>query len=192
MKKYFSLLIISILCFAMSPITVFGQDVDSDSSGIGITVCNDHGHEAEYVSKSEFKKEVVIEVASEEEALSYPRDPNYKYTFIIQSSIASRAVCYICGRPSLGLATTKEQGDKKVRQCPINGWGSDHMDIWCNYEVERCTSCGFSTKIKRLADTYTATCFNGAGEYEVRKGWNMTNGYDIHQSYDYWMYGIFN
>jgi len=62
----------------MSPITVLGQDVDFYSSGIGITVCNDHGHEAEYISKFDFKKEVVVEVASEEEALSYPRNPNYK------------------------------------------------------------------------------------------------------------------
>lgn len=174
----------------MSPITVFGQDVDFDSSGIGITVCNDHDHEAEYVS--EFEKEVVVEVASEEEALSYPRNLNYKYTFIIQRSIESRAICYMCGRPGLGLAKTKEQGDKRIRQCPINGWGSDHMDTWWNYEVERCTSCGFSIKVKRLDDTYTATCYNGGGDYEVRKGWNMQNGYDIHQSYDYWMYGIFN
>jgi len=96
----------------MSPITVFGQDVDFDSSEIGITACNDHDHEAEYVSKFEFEKEVVVEVASEKKALSYPRNPNYKYTFIIQSSIAPRAICYMCGGPGLGLATIKEQVQK--------------------------------------------------------------------------------
>lgn len=144
----------------------------------------------------EYEKEVVVEVRSEEEMLRYPRNLNYRYTFIIPIPQATRAVCYMCGRSTMGLANVREEWSRVAKSCPMNQWGDlDHFMTDKNYQVERCTACGYRVKVKDYANTYRSLCRNSGMyddiEYEVRPEWYMSNGHDIHEVYVYWVYGIY-
>lgn len=132
-----------------------------------------------------FEKEVTIEVNNEEEFLGYTLNPNYKYTFIIQSPQAPRAVCYMCGRSTMGVVKIKDQGTTYTVGCPWNQLQPDVFITWFNYEAERCTACGYQSSPWRVVDTYTAE--HGRDVYEVRVEWTREGGYDLHNVYDYWM-----
>ena len=188
MKKIFSLLFA--MCFILS-IVPFSSFADTHDSCLE----NGHNHKNEFTYVTNFEKEVTVELKSEKDILTYPRNPNYRYTFIISDRINKRAICHKCGRGTLGTAKVQDQKDKVVRGCPIAGPSYlDHMDIWGNYRVERCISCGYSVRIATLADTYTATCFSNpdvdAKVFTVIKGHDPSKGYNDHESYDYWIRGV--
>ncbi len=182
MKKIFSLLFA--MCFILSSVP-FNSFADSHD----FCLEDGHNHKNEFTYVTNFEKEVTVELKSEKDILTYPRNPNYKYTFIIQDRINKRAICHKCGRGTLGTAKVQDQKSKLAKPCPISQWYTDFMDTWENFRVERCTSCGYSVRIATLADTYTSTCNSGGGTYIVVKGHDMAHGYDIHESYDYWVRG---
>lgn len=186
MKKIFSLLFA--MCFILS-IVPFSSFADSHDSCLE----NGHNHKNEFTYVTNFEKEVTVELKSEKDILTYPRNPNYRYTFIIPDRINKRAICHKCGRGTLGTAKVQDQIDTLKRACPTADFFSDFMLTWGNYRVERCISCGYSVRIATLANTYTATCSANpdplAEPYTVVKGHDSDHGYDTHESYDYWMYG---
>lgn len=182
-KKIFSLLFAMCFIFSIVPFSSFAD-------GHYFCLESGHNHKNEFAYVTNFEKEITVELKNEKDFFTYPRNPNYKYTFIIQSPISTRAICHKCGRGTLGLARVQEQKSKLIRACPVSQWGSDYMDTWANYDVERCTSCGYSVIAYTRADTYTSTCKSSGGNYTVVKGHDMAHGYDIHESYDYWVRGV--
>ena len=135
--------------------------------------------------------------------ISYIGDIRYRsdsdilnHRFILSESGNTRAICYNCGSPTMGLATFFDQKDIILRVCPISMGAdvNDQMVTYDTYKAERCTSCGFiGPKVTQLEDTYKSFCSQPPfmQEYEVRKNWFMYQGYDIHQVYSYWAYGIY-
>ena len=194
MKKIYSIILIVIFSMIWSSIA-FAQT-------------SNHVHDGEYnccqnIEDGDIihsvvpnKPQIIVEVSSEEEMMNYSRNSEYRYKFIIAEPIVSRAVCYMCGRATMGTATVKEEEWAVVaRSCPLNQWGVlDHFITDNNYRIERCTACGYEAIIQQLGYTYRAICRNtdipDEMEWEVREGWYMSDGYDIHQVYDYWVYGI--
>lgn len=142
-----------------------------------------------------WEKEVVVEVSSEEEFLRYPKNPNFRYTFIFTSPSSTRAVCYMCGRPNMSTMTYKDQASGLSKACPTDGgWGTDMFYSWNNYTYERCTACGYKGSEWLSQVTYTAQCRNGDSSWDgedwvVRYEYTQSNGYNLHQSLRYWTEG---
>lgn len=154
--------------------------------------CN-HNHEIEYCEGQDitWEKEVVVEVNSEEDFLNYPKNPNYKYTFIIESPAKTRAVCYMCGRPNMGTVTYKTQHSAVAKMCPSNNWGNDIFMSWNNYTYERCTACSYRSEAWLSQVTYTAQCLNGdtdlyGADWVVKYEYTQSAGYNPHQSLRWW------
>lgn len=186
MKKIFSLLFA--MCFILS-IVPFSSFADSHD----FCLENGHNHKNGFTYVTNFEKEVTVELKSEKDILTYPRNPNYRYTFIIPDRINKRAICHKCGRGTLGTAKVQDQIGRLPRVCPTTKFHSDAMNTWGHYRVERCISCGYSVRIATLAETYTASCGAlrpDADEFIVVKGHDPSKGYDTHESYDYWVRGV--
>lgn len=139
-----------------------------------------------------WEKEVIVEVNSEEEFLCYPKNPNYKYTFIISNPQQRRAVCYNCGRPNMSTVTYKEEANIYAKTCPTDGhWGNDIFTEWDNYTYERCTACNYQSEHWFSQTTYSAKCLNGdnpwdGGDWVVKYEYTQSAGYNLHQSLRWW------
>lgn len=153
-----------------------------------------HDHYTDYIEDQEnvWGKEVIIEVNSEEEFLLYPKNPNYRYTFTITRPSLTRAVCYMCGKSTMGTVTNIVQASGKAIACPTDGHnGNDIFSSWNHYMYERCTSCGYKGSTWLSQTTYTATCLNGdtppnGGDWVVRYEYTQSTGYNLHQSLRWW------
>lgn len=192
-KKIISIMVVLTLTLMTNSIVFAEETCNIHNEKMGC--CEFHCEDSdEYVVLSD-KPQITVEVSSEEEMENYPRDPQYRYKFIIPEPVKARAVCYMCGKSTMSTAKVKEEQISIVaRCCPLNQWGVlDHFITDDNYRVERCTSCGYEAKIEELGYTYRAICRNtdipDEQEWEVREEWHMSDGYDIHQVYDYWVYG---
>lgn len=143
----------------------------------------------------EWEKEVIVEVANEEETLNYPMNPKYRYTFVWYTPSKSRAVCYSCGASAMGTVTRKSEWGIDDKECAL-AWGAglynDLFFTWYHYQRERCTSCGYSSEEWLDRISYTAECRNGdnppSGQWEVREEYTPKAGYDPHQSLRWWLY----
>lgn len=144
-------------------------------------------HEHEVTIIDQFEKEITVEVSSEEEFLNYPKNPNYKYTFLFPVDERTKAICYNCGLPYLGLGTVREQSTTVTVGCPTNQLSPDIFMTWNNWHAERCTACGMQNRISQLEDTYSSRCYDTGQEWEVKKSYTLAGGYEIHQVYDYWI-----
>lgn len=192
-KRLFSIVLIATLFIVtMLPNISFASDSEHD--------CN-YDCLSTYISNSDEKKnwnwekEVFIEVANEEEALSYPRNPNYKYNFIYTSPLLTRAICHMCGGYGMGLVTRRSEYGNTPKDCPLFGAGldTDFFYTWYHYSRERCTSCGYSSEEWLASITYSASCNNGDNpgnglDWEVREEYTAAKGYDPHQSLHWWLY----
>ncbi len=136
-KKTLSVILATVLLVVIAlPDMVFATENTNDC-----TSSCDHDHDTDYIEGQEitWEQEVIVEVSSEEEFLLYPKNPNYKYTFVITRPSLTRAVCYNCGKSAMSTVTYKEQASGSARMCPIikNGF-SDLLCSWNNNSYERC------------------------------------------------------
>lgn len=151
-----------------------------------------YANETHNNSLPRWEKEVIVEVNSEEEFLRYPKNPNYKYIFIISTPSQTRAVCYNCGRPNMSTVTYKEEENIYPKSCPTDGhYGNDIFIPWNNYTYERCTACSYQSEPWYSQTTYTATCRNGdkpwnGGDWVVKYEYTQSAGYNLHQSLRWW------
>lgn len=184
-KKIFSLIIVaSFLSVVILPKMVYAEEKECSENHVHMSAYNS-GENIEWI------QEVTVEVSSEEEFLKYPKNPNYKYTFVITSPSLTRAICYNCGRPNMSTVTYKEQATVEAKMCPTNNWGNDIFASWNNYSYERCTACGFEGETWLAQITYTATCLNGdnpvgGGDWVVSYDFTQNAGYNPHQSLRWW------
>lgn len=145
----------------------------------------------------EWEQEVIVEIDSIEAFFKYPKNPNYKYTFIIDKPSLGRSVCYMCRRPNMSTLTEIEQSTTTPKACPTDGhWGNDIFASWNNYTYDRCTACGYKSEPQFTKVTYTATCLNGdapwdGGDWEVRYEYTQSAGYNLHQSLRWWTEGSY-
>lgn len=84
--------------------------------------CTDCAYHLMSASNYTWEKEVVVEAQNESETFTYPRNPNYRYTFVWFTPSQSRAVCYNCGASAMGTVTRKSQWGCDDIQCPL-AWG---------------------------------------------------------------------
>lgn len=170
------------------PNVVLAAEIDS----ICMDDCN-YNHSVDYIDGQgiALKEEIVVEVSNEEEFLSYPKNLNYKYRFIITSPSLTRAVCYMCGRPNMGTVLDKRQVGAQSIMCPTNNWGNDIFMTWDTYTNERCTACGYESEPWYSQTTYTAQCLNGnqalgGKDWVVKYEYTQSAGYNLHQSLRWW------
>jgi len=106
------------------------------------------------------------------------------------SSAFAATACSNCGSTNTRAAAIQVQYDKLLRVCPNDGWHTDWMDTWQNYEGIKCNTCGYEKTTKYIGLSYTSKC-NAAGgwTYNVSNAYTAHAGYDIHQSYQYWVNG---
>lgn len=158
-----------------------------------------HASHDDYSTKI-WEKEIIVEVTCEEDTYTYPMNPNYRYTFIWVSPSKTRAVCWSCGRSTMGISNVKRQYDSDGKPCPIAPAGlySDIFNEWHTYTCEKCTSCGAQGEYLNSSNpvvSYTARCYNDDnpsenGEWEVKAEYTMANGYNPHQCLSWWLNGI--
>ena len=148
------------------------------------------------IETCEQKEELVIEVENEIETFSYPKNPNYRYTFIWTTPSLSRAVCYECGRSTMSTVNRKSQYAYDCLECPLAygpGLQNDDFITWDYYKRERCTACGYQSAEWYDRRSYTAICNNGDPMYSPE--WSMLENYDPtrddpHQNLNWWLYRI--
>ena len=166
------------------------------SSSSAVTFADSKYSQGTIDKNVELEERIEIVIENEEDMLNYSLDPNFLYSFVIPELHITRAVCYNCGKPNMGLATYKDNKATLARACPVVMFAtySDHMYTWDNYKAERCTACGYKgNKIVQFTDTYSSECYNTAfgNVFEVRKDWFQKDGHDIHSVYVYWTEGRF-
>lgn len=159
--------------------------------------CNISSHDIDAADDYEWEKEVTVELNGEE-VYTYPKNPNYRYTFIWTTPSKARAVCYMCGMSAMSTVNRMSQYSCIDRACPIAlaGLYNDYYNTWHTRTYERCTACGYESEGFNLRVTYTSFCRNGDNriengeevEWEVREEYTMANGYDLHQSLRWWLY----
>ena len=139
------------------------------------------------------QEEVVVEVDSKEEFFRYPKNPNYRYIFIINEPSITRTVCYMCGSPNMGTVTYREQIGGEAHMCPTCHEGNnDIFSTYRDYSYERCNACGYqSDPWPTNIITYAADCLNGdmpwhGRSWEVKYEYTQSAGYNLHQSLRWW------
>ncbi len=156
-----------------------------------------HGEVVSWTSSNfDEREELIIEVENEAETYTYPKDPNYRYTFIWITPSLSRAICYECGRSTMSTVTRKSQYGGDYLECPLAygaGLANDMFCTWDYYKRERCTSCGYQSAEWYDRRSYTAICSNGDPMYSPE--WTMAENYspnlhDPHQNLNWWLYKI--
>ena len=141
-------------------------------------------------------EEFIIEVENEEETFSYPKNPNYRYTFIWSEPSNTRAVCYMCHYSTMSTVTRKSQYGCDYKQCPLAfgaGLANDIFNTWDHYRWEKCTHCGYESDEWFDRRSYTAICSNDDPFYSPE--WVVVEDYDpeqhnVHQNLNWWLYHI--
>ncbi|MBQ2752887.1 MAG: hypothetical protein IJF29_02075 [Firmicutes bacterium] len=142
----------------------------------------------------DYKQEVTVIVDNYFEFLRYPKNPDYKYTFVINEiePLNTRAVCYMCGRSSLGTASYLEETNTRLRACPSNAYfANDVFMEWTTFRYELCSACGYESEPWESGISYTAQCKNDntpadGGDWIVKYEYTQSAGYDLHQSLRWW------
>lgn len=137
--------------------------------------------------------EMIVEVESEEDIHSYPKNPNYRYTFIWVTPSNTRAVCYNCGKATMSVVNRKSQYGSDYKQCPLSfgaGLSNDDFYTWDHYSYERCTACGYRSEEWYVRRSYSVYCNNYAPGSQIE--WQIVDNYvygvhDIHQDLSWWL-----
>lgn len=165
MKKFLAVLLATTLCLALN----------INSYAYGNTDFNDE--------TSNSVQEIII--SSEDEILDFLNSENYmsgiRYSFYMENPISTRAICYMCGKPGLGLGSVTEDWSITLIPCPANEWESDRLNEFRIFQVERCTTCGHELKIKQTGTKWAVECESEDRWYDIIPGATMEDGYDPHQ-----------
>lgn len=162
-KKVLALILTMAMVFSFTVLTVSAEVVDQEETR-GILDC-----EAREVLKKntldQNNNTSRIVISDLDEMLIFLNsekcEPGVTYSFFIENPIAPKALCYMCGKPGLGLGTLVEQWSTITIGCPAIEMSMDHLSEWRTYQVERCTYCGYEAKIKQTGTNWTVYCFDG-------------------------------
>lgn len=136
----------------------------------------------------DFEKKVTVELDSMEEFRNYPRNPNYRYRFLIRILNKSRGMCWNCGTQTLETYLEVDHIDRdNFLPCPNNPdrW-NDTFSTFENYNLQKCTRCGIVESREYIGLTYESFCANVGELFEVREEWGPGSGLDMHYWYSYW------
>lgn len=140
----------------------------------------------------DFEKKVTVELDSMEEFRNYPRNPNYRYRFLIRVLNKSRGMCWNCGTQTLENYLEINEIDRSFGlPCPIDlNRLNDTFTTLENYNLQKCTRCGIIESREYIGLTYQSFCANSGEYYEVREEWGPNTGDDMHKWYSYWQHFI--
>lgn len=106
--------------------------------------------------------------------------------FIIEeeNTESSRAICYKCGKPGLGLVTQWEEYSGRTISCPMNDLVPDVLTEYQKASFERCTYCGHRLFLGYSGQKWKVFCYNPdriVDVWDVIIGATISQGYDPHQ-----------
>ena len=144
---------------------------------------------ANYIDNSS-RIEMVFSSEAERDAFvhSDQYDPSARYLFVIESSesVTTRAVCYFCGKNTMGIATMEEDYGAAGITCPYDPLCPDSMEKYRVFKAERCAACGNYVEINFIRWRYVVNCTITGGQFDVIPGATMEQGYDAHECLPGW------
>ena len=135
------------------------------------------------------REEIFVEVANIEEMLSFPKNPDYRYTFIMPLEdsdyrIAPLSNCFRCGQRVTRFRMLRQLTAWAIT-CPASGTNTDHASIFQDAEIEGCPpGCTFRIVSLFGPEINLVDCF--ATEFTIRhrvRPWQfwMDFGFNPHE-----------
>ena len=129
----------------------------------------------------------VVRLEQEQDVLDFMNSEEYDYQkaygFCYDDAPSfTKAVCYMCGAPTLGTRTAEEQiGGRTITYPYSAGLGPDVLSTFAVNQYERCTACGYRVLIGQIGTKYYVYCTTTEETWEASPNYTLEGGYDSHQ-----------